>query len=75
MSSVRIFLPSLWIDLSETAHPLPLILVPPTVTIDETEVLATVHSAVTLNCQADGYPSPTIVWTRAGRPIENQPGK
>ena len=50
-------------------------LVPPTITIDKNEFIGIMNKSITINCQADGYPLPLIYWTRAGRPIGNQPGK
>ena len=50
-------------------------LVPPVVNVDANEVLGIVGKAITLNCRADGYPFPTISWTRRGHAIDHQPGK
>ena len=50
-------------------------LVPPVVTVESNEILGIVNQPTTLNCQVDGHPLPTISWTRAGRPVDAQPGQ
>lgn len=50
-------------------------LVPPIVTVQTNEVIAIVNKPVTLNCQVDGHPFPTIFWTKGGRSVDTQPGK
>lgn len=50
-------------------------LVPPIVTIQANELIGIVNKPVTLNCQVDGHPFPTIFWTKGGRSVDTQPGK
>ena len=51
------------------------VLVPPTVTVESDKATGIINNPITLNCQTDGYPLPIIHWTKAGRPIDTQPGK
>jgi hypothetical protein len=51
------------------------VLVPPVVTVGSNEIIGIVNKPITLRCQADGHPLPTIYWTKAGRSIDTQPGK
>ncbi|CAF3915835.1 unnamed protein product [Rotaria sp. Silwood2] len=48
--------------------------VPPIVTVESNEIIGIVNKPITLNCHADGYPLPTIYWTKAGHSIDTQPG-
>ncbi|CAF2894680.1 unnamed protein product [Rotaria sp. Silwood2] len=50
------------------------VLVPPIVTVESNEIIGIVNKPITLNCHADGYPLPTIYWTKAGHSIDTQPG-
>lgn len=43
--------------------------VPPTISSETKKYLAPVDSSVTLQCQADGSPPPSVTWYKDGQPL------
>ena len=41
----------------------------PTITVEPADTVVDAGTTVVLNCQAEGEPTPTIEWSRQGRPL------
>jgi hypothetical protein len=52
-------------ELSITDRALPSVVVPPRWTVEPTDASVASGQDVTLHCQADGYPVPSITWRKA----------
>ncbi|XP_077990228.1 hemicentin-1-like isoform X2 [Glandiceps talaboti] len=46
-----------------------IILVPPKFTLHPSDTIVEIGSHVTLSCAADGFPAPTLQWTKDGQPL------
>jgi hypothetical protein len=49
-------------------------LVPPNIMGEEQNVSVVISQAVTLLCQSDAVPPPTLTWLKDGRPLLKKPG-
>ena len=49
-------------------------LVPPNIVGEEQNISVLVGQAVELLCQGDAVPSPTLTWSKDGRPLLKKPG-
>lgn len=42
----------------------------PTITVEPADTVVDAGSTIVLNCQAEGEPTPTVEWSRQGRPLQ-----